>query len=107
MPDEGKETLLFSLSVHGNERGGLEGGVRTAEDLAIAAEEGGKIEDGVDNYESSTGRKPKFHQYEVADVLAKEAVYLVDFNVDGWAVGDWWNQPAPSTYTRGNTWAPT
>ena len=103
VPDEGKETLLFSLSVHGNERGGLEGGVRTAEDLAIAAEEGGKIVDGVDNYESSTGREPKFHQYNVADVLAKEAVYLLDFNVDGWAVGDWWNQPAPSTYTRGNS----
>ncbi len=46
VPDEGKETLLFSLSVHGNERGGLEGGVRTAEDLAIAAEEGGTIVDG-------------------------------------------------------------
>ena len=35
-------------------------------------------------------------------MLAKEAVYLLDFNVDGWAVGDWWNQPAPATYTRGN-----
>ena len=103
VPDEGKETLLFSLSVHGNERGGLEGGVRTAEDLAIAAEQGGKIVDGVDNYESSTGRKPEFHEYNVADVLAKEAVYLLDFNVDGWAVGDWWNQPAPSTYSRGNS----
>ncbi len=103
VPDEGKETLLFSLSVHGNERGGLEGGLRTAEDLAVAAEEGGKIEDGVDNYDSSTGRHPKFHQHDVAELLAKEAVYLVDFNVDGWAVGDWWNQPAPSTYTRGNS----
>ena len=68
-----------------------------------AAEEGGKIVDGVDNYESSTGREPKFHEYNVADVLAKEAVYLLDFNVDGWAVGDWWNPPAPSTYTRGNS----
>jgi zinc carboxypeptidase len=103
VPDEGKETLLFSLSVHGNERGGLEGGVRTAEDLAIAAEQGGKIADGVDNYESSTGRKPKFHQYEVRDLLAKEAVYFIDFNVDGWAVGDFWNPPLPSTYTRGNS----
>jgi zinc carboxypeptidase len=103
VPDEGKDTLLFSLSVHGNERGGLEGGVRTAEDLAIAAEEGGTIADGVANYDSSTGREPAFHEYDVADVLAKEAVYLVDFNVDGWAVGDWWNQPLPSTYTRGNT----
>ena len=66
VPDEGKETLLFSLSVHGNERGGLEGGLRTAEDLAIAAEDGGKLVDGVDNYESSTGREPKFHEYDVA-----------------------------------------
>jgi len=103
MPDEGKETLLFSLSVHGNERGGLEGGLRTAEDLAVAAEEGGTIADGVDNYDSSTGREPKFHEHEVAELLAKEAVYLLDFNTDGWAVGDWWNQPAPSTYTRGNS----
>jgi hypothetical protein len=103
VPDEGKETLLFSLSVHGNERGGLEGGVRTAEDLAIAAEEGGTIVDGVRNYESSTGRHATLHEYDVADVLAKEAVYLLDFNVDGWAVGDWWNPPMPSTYTRGNT----
>ena len=103
VPDKGKDTLLFSLSVHGNERGGLEGGLRTAEDLAMAATDGGKIADGVDNYESSTGRTPKFHQYEARELLAKEAIYLVDFNVDGWAVGDFWNQPAPMTYTRGNS----
>ena len=102
VPDEGKETLLFSLSVHGNERGGLEGGVRTAEDLAIAAEQGGTIVDGFRNYESSTGRHATLNEYDVSDVLAKEAVYLLDFNSDGWAVGDWWNRPAPSTYTRGN-----
>ena len=103
VPDEGKETLLFSLSVHGTEGGGREGGVRTAEDLAIAAEDGGTIVDGVANYDSSTGRAPAFHEYDVADVLAKEVVYFVDFNPDGWAVGDWWNKPAPSTYNRGNS----
>ena len=103
VPDKGKDTLLYSLSVHGNERGGLEGGLRTAEDLAMAATDGGKIADGVDNYESSTGKAAKFHQYEVRELLAKEAVYLVDFNVDGWAVGDFWNQPAPMTYSRGNS----
>src|SRR5687768_16992637 len=103
VPDEGKDTLFFSLSVHGNERGGLEGGLRTAEDLAMAATNGGKLTDGVDNYESSTGKVPQFHQYEARELLAKEAVYLVDFNVDGWAVGDFWNQPAPMTYSRGNS----
>ena len=103
VPDEGKETLFFSLSVHGNERGGLEGGLRTAEDLAIAATEGGSIADGIDNYESSTGRRPRFHDLEVSELLKREAVYLVDFNVDGWAQGDIWNRPAPSTYNRGNS----
>ncbi len=87
-PDAGKETLFFSLSVHGNERGGFEGGMRAAEDLAMAAENGGTIVDGVDNYASGTGATPQFHEYEVADVLAKEVVYLSTFNPDGWAVGD-------------------
>lgn len=101
IPDEGKETLFFSLSVHGNERGGLEGGLRTAEDLAVAAEEGGTIVDGIDNYDSTTGAEPEFHTYEVADVLASEAVYLVDFNPDGWAVGDTYHVPS-LPYQRGN-----
>jgi hypothetical protein len=103
VPDKGKETLFFSLSVHGNERGGLEGGLRTAEDLALAAKTGGRIQDGIANYQSSTGRKPALHDRKVADVLKQEAVYLVDFNVDGWAQGDLWNRPAPSTYNRGNS----
>lgn len=103
VPDEKKMGLIFSLAVHGNERGGLEGGLRTAEDLAMAAEAGGKILDGIGNYQTSTGRKPKFHEYEVADVLKKEVVYLVDFNIDGWATGDYWNDPAPNPYSRGNS----
>ena len=103
VPDEGKETLLFSLSVHGNERGGLEGGLRTAEDLAMAAEDGGTIVDGIDNYESTTGREPTFNEYEVADVLAEEAVYLVDFNIDGWVMGDTFvDNDHRSIYGRGN-----
>src|SRR3954470_20324265 len=103
VPDKGKDTLLFSLSIHGNERGGLEGGVRTAEDLAMAATDGGQISDGIANYTSTTGRKPRFRSYEVRSLLAKEAVYFVDFNVDGWAIGDWWAKPTTNTYARGNS----
>ena len=109
VPEEGKETLLFSLSVHGNERGGLEGGLRTAEDLAVAAERNAttdRIVDGVDNYESDTGKDPVLHSYKVRDVLRREAVYLVDFNPDGWAVGDLWSKSGPNgtpqLYSRGN-----
>jgi hypothetical protein len=103
VPDRKKLPLAFSLSVHGNERGGLEGGLRAAEDLAMAAVDGGTIADGIDNYESTTGKKPKFHEYEVKKVLKKTVLYLVDFNPDGWAIGDHYNQPAPQTYARGNS----
>ena len=101
-PDTGKETLFFSLSVHGNERGGFEGGMRAAEDLAMAAENGGTIVDGIDNYTSGTGATPAFHEYEVADVLAKEVVYLSTFNPDGWAVGDLVGGRAPLPFARAN-----
>jgi hypothetical protein len=100
--DQGKQPLLYSLSVHGNERGGLEGGMRTAEDLAVAATNGGQIADGVDNYESTTGRKPAFHSYEARDLLATQAVYLVDFNIDGWVIGDVYTVPT-QPYSRGNS----
>jgi hypothetical protein len=100
--DRGKLPLTFSLSVHGNERGGLEGGLRTAEDLAMAATSGGQITDGVANYESTTGRKPVFHSYEARELLAKQAVYLVDFNIDGWEIGDVWSVPT-QPYARGNS----
>lgn len=101
LPDKGKETLFFSLAVHGNERGGLEGGLRTAEDLAMAAENGGTITDGMGEYESTTGKQPKFHEYEVKDVLKKEVVYLMDFNIDGWQIGDTYHVPS-LPYERGN-----
>jgi hypothetical protein len=105
IPNAGKETLFFSLSVHGNERGGLEGGLRAAEDLAMAAENGGTIVDGYPNYTSNTGKEPEFHEYEVAEVLAKEVVYLVDFNPDGWAQGEVLAGTGPGgvQYARGNS----
>ena len=102
LPDKGKQKLMFSLSIHGDEKGGIEGGVRTAEDLAIAAEDGdATISDGVEGYKSTTGRKPKFHEYPVRDLLQKEVVYLVDFNIDGWTSGDHFSE-SPGGYTRGN-----
>ncbi|HWL65854.1 MAG TPA: hypothetical protein VNP73_07760 [Actinomycetota bacterium] len=102
VPDKGKQNLLFSLSIHGDEKGGIEGGVRAVEDLAIAADSGdGTIVDGVKGYESTTGKKPKFHEYPVRQVLAEEAVYFVDFNPDGWTAGDHASDGA-FLYTRQN-----
>ena len=117
VPDAGKQTLLFSLSIHGDEKGGIEGGVRAIEDLLIAANGGSaslgisdSIVDGVEGYDSTTGREPEFHSYKVADVLAKQVVYFVDFNIDGWIVGDHNYAPVPPPvpphvpgfFTRGN-----
>ena len=103
VPDTKKKKLFFSLSVHGNERGGLEGGLRAVEDLAIAAQNpDAVIADGVEGYTSATGRKPEIHKYPVREVLAKEDVYLTDFNIDGWEIGDYFNSPAPGPYERAN-----
>jgi hypothetical protein len=109
VPDDQKKALLFSLSVHGNERGGLEGGARTAEDLAIAATRGAAnlpgsyISDGVPGYHSTTGKVPEFHSYRVDQVLKKQAVYMVDYNMDGWAYGDTFNNSGDrGVYNRGN-----
>ena len=104
VPDAGKETLLYSLSIHGDEKGGIEGGVRAAEDLVVAAAEGGTITDGVDGFESTTGSAPEIREYEVSEVLANEVVYLVNFNIDGWRRGDHFVGGRPNTGlpSRGN-----
>ncbi|MEO2106419.1 MAG: M14 family zinc carboxypeptidase [Actinomycetota bacterium] len=109
VPDEGKLGLAFSLSVHGDEIGGREGGARVAEDLVMMAENGGEIADGVPGYESTTGQEPVFASHEVADVLAQEVIYLMHFNTDGWVAGDNTALTDPdrgfldgTLYTRGN-----
>ncbi len=102
-PDADKERLFFSLSVHGNERGGLEGGLRAIEDLARDATRGdATISDGFENYESNTGKKPVFHNYAVRDVLAKEDVYFTSFNPDGWTAGDVVPPGTTSVFARTN-----
>ncbi|HVE74194.1 MAG TPA: M14 family zinc carboxypeptidase [Mycobacteriales bacterium] len=109
-PDKDKKKLFFSLSVHGNERGGLEGGLRAAEDLAMEAEANtGSVPDGVPNYTSNTGTTPEIHSYPPRELLAKEDVYFVDFNIDGWEAGDHYNAQhfpennPPAIYGRENS----
>jgi hypothetical protein len=104
VPDAGKRVLFFSLSIHGNERGGLEGGLRTAEDLVVGATKGNAyLPDGMPNYTSTTGRTPTFHAYNLRELLKKEILYLVDVNIDGWAVGDIFASPTTNTFSRGNS----
>jgi hypothetical protein len=42
------------------------------------------------------------HTYPVRQVLAKEDIYLTDFNIDGWEIGDVYKTPT-MPYARGNS----
>lgn len=76
-PRKGKKIVVVSLSVHGNEPAGREGGLRYAENIARWWK---------------SDRKHKLYSGNVAmpldAVLAKTEVWLGVLNPDGWAAGD-------------------
>lgn len=80
VPDEGKKRYALSLSIHGIERAGLEGGTRAAEDLVTAESTGLAGEPIVP--ESVDPNAPSF-----ADVLDEAIIYLSYPNPDGWRRG--------------------
>lgn len=91
-PAKGKVPVVASLSVHGPERAGLEGGVRYAEDLARWAtdEPTHELRNGTDG--DSVGMP-------VSKVLKKVHLYMSNINPDGWASGDAQNG---GVFERGN-----
>ena len=92
VPEEDKIPVLVSLSVHGPERAGLEGGVRYMEDLARwAAEE--------PNHELKNGTDKDSISVPISEVLSKVHLYIADLNPDGWASGDAQNG---GVFMRGN-----
>lgn len=91
-PEEGKLPVAVSLSVHGPERAGLEGGVRYAEDLARWATSD-------PTHELRNGTTPDSTGFPVSEVLGKVHLYLSDINLDGWSDGDLQNG---GVFTRGN-----
>jgi len=91
-PEKGKDAVAISLSVHGPERAGLEGGVRYMEDLARwAADE--------PDHMLANGTEPDSTELPVSEVLKKVHLYLANINPDGWAAGDIQNGGA---FMRGN-----
>lgn len=91
-PEKNKVPVVVSLSVHGPERAGLEGGVRYAEDLArwAAAKDGRKLRNGTEKDSVSL---------PVREVLRRTHLYLTNLNPDGWAQGDAQNG---GVFERGN-----
>lgn len=69
VPDEAKLTLVFFLSIHGNEKGAREGGLRVIEDLAFGI---GLAE-----------REP-----DLVDMLRYQKLVLIFANSDGWTRED-------------------
>ena len=88
-PVEERVDLYFSMSIHGNERAGLEGSLRYIEDLAIAYAtelEGGEAK--VLRGGADTPENLDYEEYTVAEVMERARLVFVDLNPDGWADGD-------------------
>ena len=81
VPDAGKKRMALSLSIHGIERAGLEGGARAMEDLVTAAT-AGKLDQKVIATEGMPVQVPTFEE-----VLKKTIIYFTTPNPDGWRRG--------------------
>lgn len=81
VPDSGKKRYALSLSIHGIERAGAEGGIRAMEDLATAVSTEGKLDEPILPKSVREGA-PK-----IRDVLANTIVYFTFPNPDGWRRG--------------------
>jgi hypothetical protein len=80
VPDAGKKRYTLSLSIHGIERAGAEGGTRAMEDL-VTAHTTGKADDAI-VHPSVDPDSPTFD-----DVLKKSIIYFTYPNPDGWRRG--------------------
>ena len=92
VPERRKLPVMVSLSVHGPERAGLEGGVRYMEDLATWA-------DDEPNHKLMNGTEKDSTEVTVEKAMKKVHLYLSNLNPDGWEVGD--NENG-NVYERGN-----
>lgn len=92
VPEEDKIPVAVSLSVHGPERAGLEGGVRYMEDLARwAADEPDHV--------VMNGTDADSVEMPVSKLLSRVHLYVSNINPDGWAQGDVVNG---GVFVRGN-----
>ena len=84
VPDAGKKRYALSLSIHGIERAGIEGGTRAMEDLVTAATTGRSNDPVVPANPALPGSadSPSF-----AEILKRTIVYFTYPNPDGWRRG--------------------
>ncbi|HEX8053781.1 MAG TPA: M14 family zinc carboxypeptidase [Thermoleophilaceae bacterium] len=80
VPDKGKKRYALSLSIHGIERAGAEGGIRAMEDLVTAF-----TKQRADQPIAPKAVQPNAPTF--ADVLRKSIIYFTLPNPDGWRRG--------------------
>ena len=80
VPDKGKKRYALSLSIHGIERAGAEGGIRAMEEIVTAVAEGRADESILP--EEVRENAPTWNQ-----VLANTIIYFTIPNPDGWRRG--------------------
>jgi hypothetical protein len=90
--DEEKIPVAVSLSVHGPERAGIEGGIRYVEDLARWATSD-------PDHQLCNGTEPDSQCFGVGELLEKVHLYVSNINPDGWSNGDIANG---GVFSRGN-----
>jgi hypothetical protein len=85
VPLENRQSMLFMLSIHGNEKGGREGGFRVLEDLikgigfaAETVQDGAGLPGGIEK--PTGGQVSIYHDY-----LDFMRIFLLFPNADGWA----------------------
>ena len=81
VPDAGKKRYAVSLSIHGIERAGVEGGTRAVEDLVTAVHDASATDQRIVP-DGTIDDAPTF-----ADVLKHAIVYFTYPNPDGWRRG--------------------
>jgi Zinc carboxypeptidase len=78
VPDAGKKRYALSLSIHGIERAGVEGGTRAIEDLVTTAAK---------SQTPILGSDVRQNPPSIEDVLKKTIIYFTYPNPDGWLRG--------------------
>ena len=90
VPVEDRKHFVWSLSVHGIERAGIEGGLRAIEDLATwgAREPNRPLLETYDGATIDTIGGRKAANLSVGEILANSVSYFMLPNPDGWRRGD-------------------
>lgn len=99
VPVDERIDLYFSMSIHGNERAGLEGSLRFIEDLAVnwTEEQAGTAEHVMTNGDPD---REFYTEVTTTEALRRARIVFVDLNPDGWADGDRFG--GMGLYKRGN-----